>query len=109
MRQCDRSSSALTELVKGKTLDKTSGSRTRILLIVSAGCLTENALFCYGKRGLEAAIANCRGKTFPGSARKVICKCFDVTEEDTKVAIENHLTTVVEITVIPRRAELRWH
>jgi NifU-like protein len=49
---------------------------------------------------LEAAIANYKGEAPPAEPKeKVLCKCFDVTEDKIrKVAIENHLTTVDEIT-----------
>ena len=53
-----------------------------------------------GKEALEAAIANYIG--IPKAVEeegKLVCKCFNVTEEKIrKIAIENHLTTVDEIT-----------
>jgi NifU-like protein len=53
-----------------------------------------------GREALEAAIANYRGVPVEVAEEgKVICKCFNVTEEKIrKVAMENHLTTGDEIT-----------
>jgi NifU-like protein len=53
-----------------------------------------------GREALEAAIAHYRGIPVPAEEEgKVVCKCFNITEEKIrKVAIENHLTTVEEIT-----------
>jgi NifU-like protein len=95
------SSSALTELIKGKTLDdalKTSNQDIAEFL----GGLPKEKMHCsvMGREALEAAIANYRGipKVIEEEG-KLVCKCFDVTEEKIrKVAIENHLTTVDEVT-----------
>jgi NifU-like protein len=55
-----------------------------------------------GQEALEAAIADYRGeaqKPAAESHEKIVCKCFDVSEDKLRrVAIENHLTTVEEIT-----------
>jgi NifU-like protein len=53
-----------------------------------------------GMEALEAAVKGYRGaEREEETAEKVVCKCFDVSEEKIrKVAIENHLTTVDEIT-----------
>jgi len=95
------SSSALTELVKGKTLDEALQVSNQDIAGFLGG-LPEQKMHCsvMGKEALEAAIANYRGETLPaGPQEKVICKCFDVTEDKIrKVATENHLTTVDEIT-----------
>jgi NifU-like protein len=95
------SSSALTELVKGRTLDEALQVSNQDIAGFLGG-LPEQKMHCsvMGKEALEAAIANYRGETLPAVPQeKVICKCFDVTEDKIrKVAIENHLTTVDEIT-----------
>ncbi|KAF0145940.1 MAG: NifU-like protein [Nitrospirae bacterium] len=95
------SSSALTELVKGKTLDEAL-KVTNQEIAEFLGGLPKEKMHCsvMGREALEAAIANYRGQ--PPEVKeegRLICKCFDVTEEKIrKVAIENHLTTVDEIT-----------
>ncbi len=95
------SSSALTELVKGRTLDEALKLSNKDIADFLGG-LPEAKMHCsvMGKEALEAAIAGYRGEEMPPeSGEKVVCKCFDVTEEKIrKVIIENHLTTVDEVT-----------
>jgi NifU-like protein len=95
------SSSALTELVKGKTLDEALNVTNQDIADFLGG-LPDQKMHCsvMGREALEAAIANYRGESYPSEPKeKVVCKCFDVTEDKIrKVAIENHLTTVDEIT-----------
>ncbi len=95
------SSSALTELIKGKTLDEAM-SVTNQDIADYLGGLPEEKMHCsvMGREALEAAIANYRGEEArPETGEKIICKCFDVSEEKIRsVALENHLTTVEEIT-----------
>jgi len=95
------SSSALTELVKGKTLDEALTISNQDIAN-SLGGLPDQKMHCsvMGREALEAAIANFRGEAVQKKEEgRVVCKCFDVTEEKIrKVAIENHLTTVEEIT-----------
>lgn len=95
------SSSALTEMVKGKTLEEAMKISNQDLAEFLGG-LPDEKMHCsvMGREALEAAIANYRGEAIPAHVEeKLICKCFDVTEEKIrKVAIENHLTTVDEIT-----------
>lgn len=95
------SSSALTELVKGRTLDEALKITNQDIADFLGG-LPDQKMHCsvMGREALEAAIANYRGESYPAEPKeKVICKCFDVTEDKIrKVAVENHLTTVDEIT-----------
>ncbi len=94
-------SSVLTEIIKGKTLDEALKITNKDIAEYLGG-LPEEKMHCsvMGKEALDAAVANYRGGVqLPGPGEKVVCQCFDVTEEKIrKVAIENHLTTVEEIT-----------
>jgi NifU-like protein len=95
------SSSALTEMVKGKTLDEAMEISNQDIADFLGG-LPDQKMHCsvMGREALEAAIASYRGEEVPEKEEgKPVCKCFDVSEEKIrKVAIENHLTTVEEIT-----------
>lgn len=95
------SSSALTELIKGKTIDEALKISNQDIANFLGG-LPKEKMHCsvMGREALEAAIANYRG--IPAAVEeegKVVCKCFHVTEEKIrKVAIENQLRMVDEIT-----------
>lgn len=95
------SSSVLTELVKGKTLNEAL-ELTNQDIAEYLGGLPKEKMHCsvMGREALEAAIANYRGETTSvGKEEKIICKCFEVSEEKIRrVALENRLSTVEEIT-----------
>ncbi len=95
------SSSALTELIKGKTLDQALAITNKDIADFLDG-LPLKKMHCsvMGREALEAAIANYRGAPLQESgSEKVVCKCFDVTEEKIRrVALDNNLTTVDDIT-----------
>jgi len=95
------SSSALTELIKGKTIDEALKIGNQDIAEYLGG-LPKEKMHCsvMGREALEAAIANFRGeKKPPEREEKIVCECFEVSEEKIrKVAIENHLTTVEDIT-----------
>jgi len=95
------SASALTELVRGKTLEEalkiTNDDIARYL-----GGLPEQKMHCsvMGREALESAAANYRGEKMQHEEESpVICKCFWVTEKKIRQVIqENKLTTVDQIT-----------
>lgn len=95
------SSSALTEMIKGKTLDEALKTTNKDLADYLGG-LPREKMHCsvMGREALEAAIANYRGEKKPLEEKeRLVCQCFEVTEDKIRrVAIENHLTTVEEIT-----------
>jgi len=95
------SSGALTEMVRGKTLEEAMKISNKDIAEFLGG-LPDEKMHCsvMGREALEAAIANYRGEAAPKhEGEKPVCKCFDVTEEKIrKVAVENHLTTVDEVT-----------
>jgi NifU-like protein len=97
------SSSALTEMVKGMTLDA-AGRVTNQDIADYLGGLPEQKMHCsvMGREALEAAIDSYRSgrqgkkKILSG---KVVCNCFGVTEEEIeRVTRENRLTTVEQVT-----------
>ncbi|MBA4348715.1 MAG: Fe-S cluster assembly protein NifU [Thermodesulfovibrio sp.] len=95
------SSTALTEIIKGKTLDDALKVTNQDIAEYLGG-LPKEKMHCsvMGREALEAAVANYRGEEKPHEAEeRIVCKCFEVSEEKIrKVAIENHLTTVEEVT-----------
>lgn len=97
------SSSALTELVKGKTLEEAEKITNKEIADYLGG-LPEQKMHCsvMGREALEAAIHNYRtGETVVRDLKeeKIICKCFGVSEEEIiRVATENSLTTVEQVT-----------
>jgi NifU-like protein len=96
------SSSALTEMIKGMTLEE-AGRVTNQDIAHFLGGLPEQKMHCsvMGREALEAAIENySTGKREKKIlAGKVICTCFGVTEEEIeRVVRENGLTTVEQVT-----------
>jgi NifU-like protein len=97
------SSSALTEMIKGKTLEEAEKITNRDIAKYLGG-LPDEKMHCsvMGREALEAAIENYRGES-NGKPHKlegrVVCKCFGVTEQVIREAIRvNNLTTVDQIT-----------
>ena len=96
------SSSALTEIVKGMTLEQASKVTNQDIAEYLGG-LPEQKMHCsvMGREALEAAIDNYRNgstdKRILGS--KVVCNCFGVTEEEIeRVVRENGLSTIEQVT-----------
>lgn len=95
------SSSALTELIKGRTLEEALKITNQDIAEYLGG-LPREKMHCsvMGREALEAAIANYRGVKIPEVEEgEVVCKCFGVTDQKIRrVARENNLHTVEDIT-----------
>lgn len=94
------SSSALTEMVKGKHLDEAARITNEDIADFLGG-LPKEKMHCsvMGREALEAAIADYRGMTLPMAEGEMVCECFGVTDLEIIRAInESHLRSVEEIT-----------
>ena len=95
-------SSVLTELIKGMTVDEAAKVTNKDIADYLGG-LPEQKMHCsvMGREALEAAIENYRsgGQKRHELEGKVVCTCFGVTENVIKRVIrENDLTTVEQVT-----------
>ncbi|MDJ0508771.1 MAG: Fe-S cluster assembly protein NifU [Crocosphaera sp.] len=97
------SSSALTELLVGKTLDEALNLTNKEIADFLGG-LPEEKMHCsvMGQEALEAAIFNYRGIPLDNHEEDegaLICRCFGVTDSRIRrIVLENDLTTAEQVT-----------
>jgi NifU-like protein len=97
------SSSVMTEMIKGMTLEEAS-KITNKDIVDKLGGLPEQKMHCsvMGMEALQAAIENYRsgkGKAQKKVEGKIVCTCFGVTDKEIeKVVLENNLDTVEQVT-----------
>jgi len=94
------SSSALTEMIKGKTLEEvekvTNDDIARYL-----GGLPKEKMHCsvMGRDALEKAITNYKGEKEKKIDGEIVCECFGVTDLEIERAVrENNLKTIEDVT-----------
>ncbi|HWR04140.1 MAG TPA: Fe-S cluster assembly protein NifU [Humidesulfovibrio sp.] len=97
------SSSALTELVKGKTVDEALKISNKDIATALGG-LPKEKMHCsvMGQEALEAAIKSWRGEKVTShehSEGEIVCECFGVTDQQILSAVrENDLKTIEDVT-----------
>lgn len=96
------SASALTEMVRGKTLDEAAMITDSDIADYLDG-LPEQKMHCsvMGREALEAAIANYKGVKIekPVEEGIIVCKCFGVTDNKIAHEVREHkLTTIEQVT-----------
>lgn len=96
------SSSAMTEMIKGMSLEE-AGKITNAEISKFLGGLPPEKMHCsvMGKEALEVAIANYKGIKIEKDEEegRLVCRCFGVTEDKIqKLAMENNLHNVEDIT-----------
>lgn len=94
------SSSALTEMIKGMTLDE-AAKITNDDIVDYLGGLPKEKMHCsvMGQSALKKAIANFRGIQILEKPGEMVCECFDVTDLEIIDAVkDNDLKTTEDVT-----------
>jgi NifU-like protein len=94
------SSSALTEMIKGLTLEEAENI-TNDKIAEFLGGLPKQKMHCsvLGRDALEKAITNYRGEAEKKVEGEIVCECFGVTDLEIKRAVtENSLNSIEDVT-----------
>ena len=94
------SASALTEMVKGMTVEEAAQVTNKDIANYLGG-LPEEKMHCsvLGREALEQAISYYKGSPVKSEEEKIVCECFGVTAMEIERTIrENRLSTVEEVT-----------
>lgn len=91
------SSSALTEMLKGKTIEEAE-KITNQDIVDFLGGLPKEKIHCsvMGQEALHKAIACYRGQPVEEKEGKTVCECFGVTDMEIRQALTEHNLTAVE-------------
>ena len=94
------SSSALTEMIKGMTLDEAK-KVTNENIAEYLGGLPKEKMHCsvMGRDALEKAISHIKGEEEKKVEGEIVCECFGITDREIERAVrENHLTSIEDVT-----------
>lgn len=94
------SSSALTEIIKGMSLEEAEKITNQDIAQFLGG-LPKEKMHCsvMGKEALEKAIANYRGEAEKKQEGNIVCECFGITDQEIEKAVkENNLKLVEDVT-----------
>lgn len=94
------SSSALTEMIKGLTLEEAE-KITNEKIAEFLGGLPKQKMHCsvLGRDALEKAISNYRGEAEKKIEGEIVCECFGVTDIEIERAVrENSLNSIEDVT-----------
>jgi len=94
------SASALTEMLKGKTLEEAEKITNQDIADFLGG-LPKEKMHCsvLGHQALEQAISHYKGEPKKEQEGEIVCECFGVTDvEIEKAVLQNNLSTVEDVT-----------
>ena len=94
------SSSALTEMIKGKTIEEAE-KITNDEISNYLGGLPKEKMHCsvLGQQALTQAIAHYKGEAIEEKEGEVVCECFGITDMEIEAAVrENNLVTIEDVT-----------